>query len=210
MRDVARAVLLPLGAASLGATALGCVVAVAVPGSGVPAFLLQVVVLVVGVGAAFLLDEPALEVTQVTPRARARRLVRVVPSGMVVLVAAWIALVAVAARWTPELSATALAVELFGVAAAALAASAVLLRRGDARPGNRVATVIGLVALTELVGRPAASAARLLPDGLSPAPPVTWGTVLAVVVLTFAAGSRDVAAPPVVTLRQRARPATPG
>jgi hypothetical protein len=200
----------PLGVALVGSAASVPLVAAAVPGPGVPPFLLHVLVLAVGAGAAYLLDDPALEATQVTPRARARRLTLVVPLGLSSVGLAWVAVAAVAKRWTPELSSATLAAELFGVALLALTASAVLLRRGDACPGNRVAAAVGLGALAELVGQPGRSALELLPDTASLPTAAGWGSLLAGAVVVFAFASRDVAAPPVLSRRPRALPARPG
>jgi hypothetical protein len=200
----------PLGVALLGSAAAVPLVAAVVPGPGVPAFLLHVLAVAVGAGAAYLLDDPALEASQVTPRARTRRLTRVVPLGLAAVAGAWVALAAVAERWAPELTAASLAAELFGVAVVALLASAVLLRRGDACPGNLVATAVALVALAELVGQPGRSALELLPDGVSLPPAAVWSSLLAAALVLFLGSSRDVASPAVLSRRPPALPARPG
>jgi hypothetical protein len=92
--------------------------------------------------SAFVLDEAAAAVVDAVPRTRRWRTVRRLAFGLAPLVC-WLLVTGLAYRTSPSLSWRALAVTGTGVVSAALGASAVLRRAGNATPGDVVAASVG-------------------------------------------------------------------
>ena len=182
-----RPVLLVAGAV----LALLLVLWAAVPGHVVPLVLVHGLVFALAVGPAFLMDEEALEITQVTVRGRDLRLRIAVPVGLVTCLVAWWAMATLLTRASPGAPLGPLTRELVGVALAAWAAAALLSRRGVACPGSGVAAVTMLAALTELFIGPV----HALADAMPPGAPASWwpGFVLSAAAVGLLS-CRDVAA----------------
>lgn len=167
------------------------VVAVALPGDGVSAFLVRLVELLLAGGTAYLLDDGAAPMTVVTPGGVWRRRAPTLVVGLAVLAASWAGVLLLLRTQVSTLPLVALTGEVVVMTAIAVATASVLVRRGDPQPGSRVASAVGIVGLTALVGQPLLRTAIFLPEEGSPAMSlvVAWVAVgLLAVVVTLAAG----------------------
>ena len=147
----------------VGVLGLVLLAALVQPGAGIPPFVARVAQLGLAGGAAYLLDDAAAQLTTVTPPGWWRRRAPGLVVGGTLLVAAWFGLLLVLA-WQdsrpPVLTAT---VELLVLSLAAMAAAAVLVRRGDPEPGVLVAPAIVLIGLTAVIAESVLRTTILLP-----------------------------------------------
>ena len=155
------------------------------------AFCITVAVLAVAGVAGFVHDEPALALARVTPRGT-----RWVGARRLAVGAAVAGVGAAGLRWAPtEIEVGDWALVLAGVAAVAVAASAVLSRREQTQPGGLVATVIVLAGLTPLVlGAVTEVSVYPAPD-LTDTQLVAWSAVLVLALATVLASARHVTHP---------------
>jgi hypothetical protein len=120
--------------------------------------------------AAFLLDDPAAELTGVVPPSLWRRRLPRVAGGCLAIAAAWIVVLLQA----PALPARALSIELVVLAAVALAASASAAQHGDSEPGVLVAPVFVLCGMSVLLAGMVTGVA-LFPSAEAPHPTLLLG-----------------------------------
>jgi hypothetical protein len=204
---VARA-LLPVVLAALAGVGLLTVLSVLVVGPP-PWFLVQAAVAVLASGAAYVLDEPSAEASDVAPRARGHRLLLVAGAALALLALGWTGLALVLHAEAPAVPLGPLGLEAAALAVSAAAAAAVLRRRGDPTPGATVATVTVLLVLTETVGSPVRLLLDLLGlDALSYT--LLWSALAGGATVLLVVAARDAAAPPLLSRPRPTRPATPG
>ena len=143
--------------------------------------------------SAFVLDEEAAAVVDAVPRTRRWRTLRRLVVGLAPY-AGWLLATWLVSRTSGDLSWPALAVTGAGVVTAALAASAVLRRAGNAAPGELVAAAVGIgtVALV-VVAVPRIGLELEAGDPTSRAT-AWWLTVCAVGAVLVAWGTGDPAA----------------
>ena len=123
----------------------------ALPGDGVSPFVTRLAELALAGGAAYLLDDAAAPLTEVTPPAVWRRRAPVLLIGAGLLVSAWLIVLGVL-RWQDSLPTALLpTIEVVVLSLLALAAAAVGVRRGEHEPGGQVAPVIGVLGIGALV-----------------------------------------------------------
>lgn len=177
------------------ATALALVLLVAVGwrDTGVPVFVMRLTELLLAGGAAYLLDDAAAVLTDVTPRGIWRRRAPVLGAGAGLLAGAW-CLILLVLRWQdsspPVLAAT---LEVAVLSAVALAAAAVLARRGEPEPGGLIAPILALLGFGLLIAQPLARTALFPSDADDSATRVIawWAAAGAVAVLVLLLASRD-------------------
>jgi hypothetical protein len=208
MLAVVAGALRPVLLAALAGVGLLTVLTVLITGPP-PGFLVQAAVAVLASGAAYLLDEPSAEVSDVAPRARDLRLALVAATALALLALGWTGLALVLHAEAPAVRLGPLGLEAAALGVAAAAAAAVLRRRGDPTPGVTVATVMVLLVLTETVGGPI----RLLLDVLgldALSSTLLWSALGGGAAVLLVVAARDVASPPLLSRRRPGRPATPG
>ena len=159
----------------------------------VPVFFLQPVVLVLACGTAYLLDDSARAVTEVAPRSRLRRRAGVVLGGLGIVALAWALVVLFLDGRSPATPVAGLTWELAGVSCLCVAASAVVGRRGDAEPGNLVASGAGVLLVGLVVAQPALHLSLLPLTGEGPVHAGWWAGVVVAALVTAVIASRDVA-----------------
>jgi hypothetical protein len=170
------------------------VVAAVLPGEGVSPFVIRIAEFLLAGGAAYLLDDAAAPLTGVTPPGVWRRRAPVVLAGAGLMTASWLGILLVLG-WQdaqpPVLLATA---EVVVLSLGSLAAAAVLVRRGDAEPGGRVAPVVGLLGIGALMADSLIQVALFVPwEAGEPALGVglVWATGAVLAVAVIVAASRD-------------------
>ena len=138
------------------AAAAWLVLAVALipPGPGVPVFVLHIAEVLLAGGVAYALDDPAATLTDVTPRALwRRRLPRLAATAATIAVAtSGTALVLHQQRSLPSVAA--LSGEVLVLSLLAVAAAALIARRGEAEPGGLVAPAVALLGLAVVIAGP--------------------------------------------------------
>jgi hypothetical protein len=140
----------PVPGSAAAAVAL-VLIAAALPGDGVSPFVTRLAELALAGGAAYLLDDAAAPLTEVTPPAVWRRRAPVLLIGAGLLVSAWL-IVLGALRWQDSLPTALLpTIEVVVLSLLSLAAAAVGVRRGEPEPGGQVAPVIGVLGIGALV-----------------------------------------------------------
>jgi hypothetical protein len=181
-----------------GVVVLVLLAAVAQPDAGVSPFVTRVALLALAGGAAYLLDDAAVQLTSVTPPGVWRRRATGMSLGAGVLAAAWVVVLLVLG-WQDSRPPVAIATgELAVLCLVSLAAAAILFRRGDPQPGVRVAPVVVLAGVCVVIAESVLRTTILLPwDGPGPsaALALAWAGLglLAAGVLLLA--SRDPASP---------------
>jgi hypothetical protein len=183
--------------AATAAVVLIAVASVARPDEGVPGMVVLMSELLLAGGAAFLLDDAAVALTTVTPLGLWRRRLPRLVSGGILLLVAWLLILA-ALRWQDSLPAVTLVTgELAVLCLIALAAAGVVSARGEAEPGSQVAPVVGLVGLGALIADLLVETAIFVPwdrsGGLGVR--VAWICLGGLAVLILAVSSRDPARP---------------
>lgn len=117
-----------------------------------PVLVLRLAELTLAGGAAYLVDDPAAPVTGSTPQTLWRRRAPTFLSGAAVLAASWVAIVVLLRLQDAGPSTLRLVPELAGLLGLAVAAAAVRFSRGDAEPGNTVATAVSVLGLAAMWG----------------------------------------------------------
>ena len=187
-----------LGAAAVAGVA--AVLALVLRPTPLPPLTMHLAQLGLAGAAAFLLDDPAAELTGVAPPPLWRRRAPRVVVGLTAVAAAWV-VVLLASVGAPR---GALSLEIGVLVVAALAASSVVASRGEPEPGTTVAPTVLLAGLAPvlvvgLLGRPVflSDAGQVVPQGLTTGW-VVAGVVAAVVLIVScrdpAAGRRPGAA----------------
>ena len=180
----------------IGATAAAAaVVGLATARGGVSGLAVQVAGLALAAGAAYLLDDPAAAVTVTVPRSLWRRRSATVVRGLAVLTATWTVLLVLPRRGGDGLDDPAVTVQTAGVALLALAAAAVLARRGTPEPGNLVAPAVALVGIGALLLQPMLGVTLFVGADRPPDNWLSWwvGVVIGMLLVLLAAW-RDPAA----------------
>lgn len=148
---------------ALGVLALAMLAALVQPGAGIPPFVTRVAQFGLAGGAAYLLDDAAAQLTTVTPPGWWRRRAPGLVAGGTLLAGAWLGLLLVL-TWQdsrpPVLTAT---VELLVLSLSAVAAAAVLVRRGDPEPGVLIAPAMVLLGMTAVIAESVLRTTILLP-----------------------------------------------
>jgi hypothetical protein len=137
----------------------------ALPGTGVPTFVVRVAELAVAAGAAYLIDDAAAAVTITMPHGVWRRRAPLLVSGGIVLALAW-AGVLVVLRWQESgLPLIGVTGEVVVLCCAAVAGSAVLAWRGEPQPGGQVGPGLVLLGLSAVIMEPVLRVTIFVPDG---------------------------------------------
>lgn len=150
----------------------------ALRGGEIPLLPAHVVVLILAAGSAYLVDDPAAEVTAVVPKSLLRRRIAVVLSGLLVTALAWCAVIAMWEWRSPSIPVVALTWELAGMVALGVASAALVSRRGEPEPGNLVASSLGLVFVGVLIVQPMLHVTVLVTSGDDPARASWWAAVV--------------------------------
>lgn len=161
-----RAVPRPAYLTALGVLALVLLAALVQPGAGIPPFVARIAQFGLAGGAAYLLDDAAAPLTTVTPPRPWRRRAPALLGGGAVLAAAWLGVLLVL-DWQDSRPPVGRATfELLVLSLSAVAAAAVLVRRGDPEPGVLVAPSMVLLGITAVIGEAVLRTQILLPwDG---------------------------------------------
>jgi hypothetical protein len=169
---------LAMPAACCGASlALVVTVTLLLRGAEMPLFVAHLVVAVLAAGAAYLIDDPAVEATAVVPRPLLRRRLRTVLPGLGVICVAAV-LVAEVLQWrSPSIPLGLLAWETAGLVGLSLAAAAIVFG-SDPEPGNLVAALLALLVLGTLIGQ-SMLPVDLLETGSGDAVGANWWAMLA-------------------------------
>lgn len=168
----------PVLATPAAAVALVAALSLALRGSEIPLLLAHLLVLVLASGSAYLLDDPAAQVTAVVPRSLLRRRLAVALPGLLVVAVAWCAVIAFWDWRSPSIPAVALTWELAGLIALGVAAAAVVSRRGEAEPGNLVVSSLGLVFIGVLLVQPMMHLTVLVTSSEDPTRATWWAAVI--------------------------------
>ena len=140
----------PVPGSAAAAVAL-VLTAAALPGDGVSPFVTRMAELVLAGGAAYLLDDAAAPLTEVTPPAVWRRRAPVLLVGAGLLASAWLVVLGVL-RWQDSLPTALLpTIEVVVLSLLALAAAAIGVRRGEPEPGGQVAPLVGVLGIGALI-----------------------------------------------------------
>ena len=169
------------------------VASVAQPDAGVPRPVVLIAEILLAGGAAYLLDDAAVALTTVTPVGVWRRRLPRLVSGVAILSAVWVLVLAVL-RWQDSLPPVGLVTgELTVLCLVALAAAAVLAARGDGEPGGLVAPAIGLLGIGALLADLLSETAIFVPwDGSGgSAVRLAWAALAGLAVLVIVVASRD-------------------
>jgi hypothetical protein len=181
----------PIGLSGGAAGVLVLLVAVAT--DEVPSIVVRVAELVLAGGAAYLLDDAAAAVTVAVPRSFWQRRAPSLLSGGGILALSWIG-VLVVLRWQQSaLPLPALTGELAVLCCLAVAAAAVLVRRGEREPGNQVAPGVLMLGLTAVMAEPLLRLTIFVPDdGTGGAPrQLAWLAAGALALAVVLVASRD-------------------
>ena len=161
-----RAVPRPAYLTALGVLALLLLAALVQPGAGIPPFVARIAEFGLAGGAAYLLDDAAAPLTAVTPPGPWRRRAPALVGGGAVLAAAWLGVLLVVDWQDSRPPGGRAAFELLVLGLSAVAAAAVLVRRGDPEPGVLVAPSMVLLGITAVIGEAVLRTQILLPwDG---------------------------------------------
>jgi len=183
----------PVFGASVAAAAL-VLVAAAFPGEGVSPFVVRIAEFLLAGAAAYLLDDAAAPMTGVTPPSVWRRRAPTLLRGAAVMAATWLGILLVL-RWQDALPPVLLVTaEVVVLSLGALAAAAVLVRRGDPEPGGQVAPVVGLLGIGALMADAVSTTALFVPwEAGKPALGVgiAWATAGLLAVGVLVRASRD-------------------
>jgi hypothetical protein len=145
------------------------------PGVGIPPFVARIAEFGLAGAAAYLLDDAAAPLTTVTPPRPWRRRAPALVGGGAALAAAWLCVLLVLDQQESRPPVGPASFELLVLTLSAVAAAAVLVRRGDPEPGVLVAPSMVLLGLTAMIGEAVLRTEILLPwdggvdRGLAPA-----------------------------------------
>ena len=162
------------------------------PGPGIPVFVLHIAEVLLAGGAAYALDDPAATLTDVTPRALwRRRLPRLAATAAIIAVAtSGTALVLHQQRSLPNV--VALFSEVLVFSLLAVAAAALVARRGEAEPGGLVAPAVALLGLAVVIAGPFVGDPLFLTDeGSTTSGSLAWLALGSAAVLVIVVASRD-------------------
>jgi hypothetical protein len=180
----------PVVVSAAVAIGLASLLALLLKGPEFPLVFAHLVVLVLGSGAAYLLDDSAAQVTAVVPRSLVRRRLAAVVRGFLVAAAGWGAVCLILDRAFVDVPLAALTCEAAGLFWLAVAASAVMSRRVP-EPGNMVATTLGLLFLGAIISPPLPHLTLLIRDSDDSAHAGWWAFTLVASVVILVAASRD-------------------
>lgn len=166
------------------------------PENEVPLILVHLVALMTAAGAAYLLDDPAAQVTGVVPRSLVRRRLVPVTLGLLVLALGWGAALLMLEGGSPSLPLTALTWEVSGLFWVAVAAAAVVSRHGESEPGNLVAPALGLGFVGVLLTQPVLHLTLLVSSEEDPSRAGWWALSILASAATLVGASRDRAGRP--------------
>jgi len=183
--------MLPIIAAAGAAIGLAAASVLVLPGPGLPLIFAHLVVLVLASGAAYLLDDRAAEATAVVPQSLLRRRMAGVAQGLVVAATGWGAVALLLDRAFLSVPLAALTWEAAGLFWVGVAGAAVLSRRGEAEPGNLVASTLVLVFVGVLIGRPLRHVDLLISDSGGSAHAGWWALCVLVSAVVFVTTSRE-------------------
>jgi hypothetical protein len=182
-----------LVAAAAAAIVLVGVASVAQPDGGVSGLVVLICELLLAGGAAYLLDDPAVALTSVTPVGVWRRRLPRLLSGAALIAAAWMLVLGLLQQQDSLPPVWLVSGELAVLSMVALAAAAVLAARGETEPGGLVAPAVGLLGIGALIVDVFMEAAIFMPwdgsggDGVR----VVWSSLGVLAVAVIATTARD-------------------
>jgi hypothetical protein len=159
------------------------------PADEIPLLPVHLTALALAASAAYLVDDSSREVTEVVPHSLLRRRLVVALPGGAVIAATWAAVALLLDARSAPLPLAALTWQTAGLGCVVLAASAVVALRGEAEPGNLVASTSMVVQMGVLVVQPVRDHTLLVEAPDASARAGWWVAVIVVAALSFVVAS---------------------